>query len=502
MLFKRTFSLFQIFLQFILFCAIGSIYGYSQSQLQIYDTAFSYGDSLIVSKANDKYGILNHSLQQVTPIVFDNIIDENSQRKLIIVIEKGKYGLINFKGKTVFPTIYDKLEMLKGEPNDYLLATKNGLKGVINYNGDILIPLDYADLNEFTFSEDLIRFRRENEGFGFVNLNGKEILNSLKYDDCDGFHDGLAIVSLDGKYGYINTSGNEVIPLLFDRAESFFGGLANVMKGDKYGIIDTKGNTIAPFIYDQIGFFKEDLAMAKRDNKIIFIDSSGKEKFELPKEYNHALYYENGLCEVQSINGNTIKTGIINKQGKLIIQANNIFKLANGNFFSIEQKNPLNIRYLISDTQGKYLKNLNYDVVLYGQNYLTACKYTVPKTVIKKGLKIFEKEFAGNEISKSEESLILQLNASIRCGLLNSNGDEVIPVKYESISPFIEDLAVVKMNGKYGFINIQDEVIIPAVYNYASTFYNGIAEVKEENNYFLIDKKGNRLVTMKQPWGR
>lgn len=96
-----------------------------------------------------------------------------------MVIEEGKYGIINFKGEVVLPTIYDKLEILRGEPSNYLLATKNGLKGIISYTGDIAVPLDYVDLNEFTFSEDLIRFRRENEGFGFVNLMGTEILSSL-----------------------------------------------------------------------------------------------------------------------------------------------------------------------------------------------------------------------------------------------------------------------------------------------------------------------------------
>ncbi|MDR2862901.1 MAG: WG repeat-containing protein, partial [Puniceicoccales bacterium] len=34
----------------------------------------------------------------------------------------------------------------------------------------------------------------------------------LKYDDVENFHGGLAAVKLDGKWGYVDETGNEVIP--------------------------------------------------------------------------------------------------------------------------------------------------------------------------------------------------------------------------------------------------------------------------------------------------
>jgi hypothetical protein len=43
------------------------------------------------------------------------------------------------------------------------------------------------------------------------------------------------------KWGFINTSGNFVIPAQFDDANSFSEGLAAVKVGDKWGYIDKTG---------------------------------------------------------------------------------------------------------------------------------------------------------------------------------------------------------------------------------------------------------------------
>ena len=42
--------------------------------------------------------------------------------------------------------------------------------------------------------------------YGFINTNG-EMTISCKYDDASNFREGLAVVKLDGKYGYVNKQG-------------------------------------------------------------------------------------------------------------------------------------------------------------------------------------------------------------------------------------------------------------------------------------------------------
>ena len=52
----------------------------------------------------------------------------------------------------------------------------------------------------------------------------------------------LAVDKNTDKYGYIDREGNEVFPCLFDDAEDLSEGLAVVMLDGKHGFIDAKGN--------------------------------------------------------------------------------------------------------------------------------------------------------------------------------------------------------------------------------------------------------------------
>ena len=56
-------------------------------------------------------------------------------------------------------------------------------------------------------------------------------------DRCSDFNEGLAVVSKDYKYGFIDGRGNEIIPLQYDYACEFNNGFARVMKDEKWSYI-------------------------------------------------------------------------------------------------------------------------------------------------------------------------------------------------------------------------------------------------------------------------
>lgn len=86
-----------------------------------------------------------------------------------------------------------------------------------------------------------------------------EFINSIeKYDILCIFSEGLAAVSKDNKWGYINTKGKEVIPTKIDAycVGRFSEGLAFVAKEEfkeDFSIIDKKGN----IIFQGKGFYWE-----------------------------------------------------------------------------------------------------------------------------------------------------------------------------------------------------------------------------------------------------
>jgi hypothetical protein len=72
----------------------------------------------------------------------------------------------------------------------------------------------------------------------------------------------LAAVRVDGKWGYIDANGREVIPPRFDRTWGFTGnGLAAVAVDNKWGYIDASGREVIPLRYDLVFGFSPPISI-------------------------------------------------------------------------------------------------------------------------------------------------------------------------------------------------------------------------------------------------
>lgn len=74
-------------------------------------------------------------------------------------------------------------------------------------------------------------------------MKSNEELRS-KYDYVGEFVNGLAIVRLNGKCGFINERGKEITPLKYDLAWKFKNGFAMVRLNGKYFYINEKGEKV------------------------------------------------------------------------------------------------------------------------------------------------------------------------------------------------------------------------------------------------------------------
>ena len=83
--------------------------------------------------------------------------------------------------------------------------------------------------------------------------------------------------SKTGKDGFIDSSGNVVIPFKYDYVDNFFEGLARVRLDGKYGFIDKSCNVVIPFKYDWAFSFSGGRAYVKLDGRYFYIDKSGNE---------------------------------------------------------------------------------------------------------------------------------------------------------------------------------------------------------------------------------
>ena len=182
------------------------------------------------------------------------------------------------------------------------------------------------------FSESRAVVERKGK-YGYINESGKEII-PLIYDDAKPFKDGKAIVMKNGKYGYIDTLGTEVIPLKYDDAQEFSEELAVVAVDGKWGYIDGTGKEIIPFIYDDATGFSEGKAAVKKDGKWGFVDKSGKEAMPLESDYADDSKKDEANASINKESLYTDKSDNKERQQetKKPTEVKNNFDIYNGNF--------------------------------------------------------------------------------------------------------------------------------------------------------------------------
>ncbi len=82
--------------------------------------------------------------------------------------------------------------------------------------------------------------------YGIKEISTDKELTSLKYDGATVFSaDGLAAVKLNGKWGYVNTKGDVIIPFQYDNIVMAFSfGEAKVTLNGRTFYIDKTGKEV------------------------------------------------------------------------------------------------------------------------------------------------------------------------------------------------------------------------------------------------------------------
>ena len=251
--------------------------------------------------------------------------------------------------------------------------------------------------------------------FGFINEDGVEII-SCKYEDACDFSDGLARVKSEEGWGFVNEDGEEIISCKYEYATSFSDGLARVKSEEGCGFINKDGEEIIPCKYEEVYGFSDGLAGVKSEEGWGFINKDGEEI--IPCKYENAKNFWNGLAIVKSEEG----WGFINKDGEGI----------------------------------------------------TPCKY---------------------EDADAFSDGLAKVKSAEGWGFVNEHGEEIIPCKYEDADAFSDGLAKVKSAEGWGFVNEHGEEIIPCKYEVADYFWFGAdtAEVKLNGEWINIDKTGKQV---------
>jgi serine/threonine protein kinase len=152
------------------------------------------------------------------------------------------------------------------------------------------------------------------------------------FDYVGTFHEGLALVRKNGKYGYVDVNGQIKISIKYKEAYSFNNGKALVLLGEesfyinKYGqrinaennseneakVSETNSQEDWKLDYSWVSWFCEDLAVVKKAGKYGYVNQNGEIVISL--KYSDARIFVNGRARVRLNN----ETFYINKKGKRV----------------------------------------------------------------------------------------------------------------------------------------------------------------------------------------
>ena len=203
-------------------------------------------------KYGGKYGFINTDGKEIGSIKYDSVASFNNG--FAVVELNGKIGFIDKKGKEICEITFD--EVNEFDKNKTASVKKNGKWGIIDSNGNIVCNFKYDEITYF--NNGLWLVKDSNDLYSIINENFEEVIPFNKYKSIYYSYPPSSLMKVfDGiHYGFINKSGQEVIPTIYDY---FFdtGDAKPIIaeKGVKWGIISRDGRVLVDFKYDHIGLF-------------------------------------------------------------------------------------------------------------------------------------------------------------------------------------------------------------------------------------------------------
>jgi hypothetical protein len=376
---------------------VGNGYGFLKSsggwlggKMPNYENATMFIDGFAQFKKKGKWGVIDENGIIQTNHIYDEVLEYNNLQ--LKIVKDGDTSWVDMEGNKV--DFKPKKELTEEELWENALPIKSFKQTEIKVGG-----VAFDNVGELNNG---LRKVSQNDKWGFVNSSG-EIIVPLKYDGIEDFDaDGLAEACIDcdyfiasDEYGFMK--------------ESWFGG--------KWGLVNRQGVEILPLEYGKIEKSKNgDTPIFK--NKYWGIFNSSEKKLILPVEYSWIDEVVEGI-------------------GALGVQKDSLWAIYTNDYKPISSFEYQHLDFV----DGKYIRAKKND----------------------------------------------------KWGFITDSNQIIIPFEYESALFSSQGLFPLKLNGKWGFLNDLREIVIPFVYDEVESFGDGKSLVQLGEESFWIDLEGNRI---------
>ena len=303
--------------------------------------------------------------------------------------------------------------------------------GYINSNGETVIDAKFRKCYKFS-AEGLAPIYESKKWF-FIKTNGEQlsteksgfrVVEGFLGAGLQGYSDGLVMITVDKKRGYMDTEGKVVIDFKYEKATSFNGGYAAAQRGGDFYILNKNGEEtkVKATNVNDIKAFSEGLAPFYTKDKFSgFINTDGT--VAINAKFVTVGYFVDGLAWAKTKDK---KVGFIDKNGEWVIKPS---------FLAAKDFDPVSgLARIKSETSWAYV-NKNGEVM-----NVTTDTYG---------------DFNGGLAKGKVEG---------KFGFFNATGEWVIKPQFEGVRDFKNGYAAAKKEETWGFIDQKGEWVIEPKY--------------------------------------
>ncbi len=442
-----------------------------------------------------KTGLVDQNGNIAIPAIYDylTILNEN----LVSVVNSDYMGVLDCLGNEIIPIEYDanwsdNCNLING---CMIRVIKNDNVGLTDLKGNWIIPLSYEWISEFDASGKYI-IGRKNEMYNLMDNDANIIYEN--YEDISTMYgtDKYIRITQNGFCGVADYNGNIVVPMEYERIDFIKDNIFAVKKYDQWGLIDIENNVIIPLEYKWIGRVADDLVDCYTfDEKDYLFSISGDFIAESQYYISDTYISTNSLIIVED-NG---KYGAMNRNNQIIIpMIYESLETFSETLFTVEKDG----LYGLIDLEGNIVLPIEYTELIDGKdsfdinyNWDTEDLCIITKYDNESDLDLFGLiNSNGDVIFYPQYNSIYLFNKNYFIvskdgyeGIIDMNGNEVIPIEYASIIPGINVLAVLEENSGWKFAEISedesnDKTVVTSFGSTASSWAVPEIESAFENN--------------------
>ncbi|QJD80675.1 WG repeat-containing protein [Spirosoma rhododendri] len=289
-----------------------------------FDDIDKFYDGMAEVVLNGKHGYVNQQGRLVVPMLYVRANPYHNGEALVVSTE-GKFGYLNTKGQLVKPfsqlahayIIGNYVKSWVCQP--YVKCFREGAGEFYIGSGGAVDYIPQHLSRGQTYREDgltvLVSGSGKDRRYGFSDSVG-HIVWPLVFEEADeityAWKDWVRVRKY-GRYGFLNRrSGKMMVPLIYEDSRPSALARIWVKRSEKWGMVDRTGKTVIPFQYTAVSTYCENRALVRAGTRLGYVDTTGK--LITPIQFDKASYFKDGRAKVYQGN----KWFEINSQGRVI----------------------------------------------------------------------------------------------------------------------------------------------------------------------------------------